>query len=368
MKKLPKTAVGSIVLAILVVGMLLLILVPRIQASSGPETFLAVTPPMHIGTKVGELFQEDINISTPIEVNSIDFTLTYNASLLDVATVSQGSFFPPNFPPTHFTYVKNTTAGSLTVHLSLLDPQTKSGNGTLVTVNFNVTTDPHTIAFTPILLEQIVILNFAHQPIDYNTLVAIYFWQYTTLPPPPPPPQPARAVDLYTQRAGVGPNASGGEFAAGELVILMAKATYNNYPVQNLSVAFQVVNAQGGIIAILANMTDENGIAQTEFRIRFSSSSEGYWMVIATVDIDCHIVWDTTTFFVYAPSVVGGYTVKTRQTDAPWIPYFTCIAFFASVITLTKHKLCRKTERGITTEIRFHSSSQADSGRFPTFH
>jgi len=42
------------------------------------------------------------------------------------------------------------------------------------------------------------------------------------------PSEDGACLDLYTQKGGVGPNVTGGDFTAGEIVHLISKVTYNN--------------------------------------------------------------------------------------------------------------------------------------------
>jgi hypothetical protein len=335
---LPKPKASATALAILVLSLVVMMLSPTIRAAD-PTTQITLTPPMYIATSVGEVFTEIVNFSTTEQIHSVDFTITYNTSYLDIATLTQGSFFPQYFPPTTFTYEKNATAGTLRISISLIDPQTQTGNGTLANVIFTVAEDPKSIAFCPIHLEQITILNYAHQPVNYNTGGAMYFWKYVQ---PPPQPSNPRVADLFTQIGGIGPNVPGGVFAAGQTVILSANATYNNFPVQHVPVAFQVQNSHNETIAILVGMTDDNGIATAQFRIRPDPSVEGVWMSIATVDISCTIVWDIMNFTVYYPHVVGGYAVTTGRTEKPLTPYFATVAILAAISTITKRKLRKK--------------------------
>jgi hypothetical protein len=164
------------------------------------------------------------------------------------------------------------------------------------------------------------------------------FWKYMPLPPPPSTP---RLVDLYTQRGGIGPNAYGGDFAAGTMVFLSALATYNGYPVQNVPVAFQVLDSTNQTIAILVGMTDENGTAKTQFRIRPEQTAQGTWWAFASVDISCTTVWDTLNFTVFVTLPIGGYTTTTKNPD-PTPQYITTIITLAAAMTLTKRKLRRK--------------------------
>jgi hypothetical protein len=149
-------------------------------------------------------------------------------------------------------------------------------------------------------------------------------------------------MDLYTQIGGTGPNVLGGEFQAGDAVTLYANATYNDFPVQHVPVAFQVQNPHMETVAILIATTDEYGIATTEFRIRPDPSSEGVWISIATVDISCTTVWDLMNFTVSFPHVVGGYTITTSKTDKPMTTYFATVAILATISAVTRRRLRKK--------------------------
>lgn len=142
-----------------------------------------------------------------------------------------------------------------------------------------------------------------------------------------------RVVDLYTNRGGVGPNASGNEFAAGEEVILAARATYNDYPVQNVPVAFLVKNGLNETIALLVATTDENGMAYTRFRIPYLLSSEGVWTVMASVDIACTGVSDTVTFRVILHRFVGGYAISLNGRDSERISAMYLVSL--TILTLS---------------------------------
>lgn len=337
MNELPRTRVSAAALAFLVIVLVAVTLSSETRAID-PTTMLQITPPMHFVTGLGT-FTETVTISTTEQVNSVNFTITYNSTLLGVVTVNQGSFFPPQFPPTYFTYTQDSTAGTINIDVELLDPQTQTGNGTLAIVTFVPKINPKSFAFTSISLSQILILDAVHLPLTYDMLNAMCFWKYLPLPPPPATP---RLVDVYTQRGGIGPNTYGGEFAVDTMVILTAQATYNAYPVQHVPVAFQVLDSNNQTIAILVGMTDENGTATTQFRIRAEPNAQGTWWAIASVDISCTIVWDTVNFTVFLTFPVGGYTTTPLKNPNPTPQYITTIITLAIAMTLTKRKLRKK--------------------------
>lgn len=153
-----------------------------------------------------------------------------------------------------------------------------------------------------------------------------------------------KVIDVYTQRGGVGPDVSGGDFAAGEQVILNAVATYNGFPVQHVPVAFQVFNPNGGIAALLSALTDENGTALTDFRIPYLPTSEGVWAVVATADISSQNVSDTVSFRVLPFQIVGGYTFAMKMTNVerPLTLYLTLLVISATLLSTSKRTTFKK--------------------------
>jgi len=335
MKKMTITRISTLAFTLLIIS--LAVGMPSRETKAAiPATLVALGPSVAIVANVGDTFTETVTISTSDQVNSINFTISYNASLLNAVSVNQGSFFPQQFPPTSFTVVKNSTAGTISINAELVDPQTQTGNGSLATVVFMASTDPKSAAPSTIGLDQVLIMNAAHQPITYDTMNAVWFWKQAEPPPPPPPP---RVIDVYTQRGGTGPNAYGGEFAAGSMVVLSAYATYNTFPVQHVLVAFQILDAKNQTVAVLVGTTDENGIATVEFRVRLDQSVEGTWWIVASGDISSTIVWDTVTFTVVFPHPVGGYTITPRKQPDFTAQYLTITATLAAALILTKRRL-----------------------------
>ncbi|MEM3597177.1 MAG: hypothetical protein QXJ53_03515 [Candidatus Bathyarchaeia archaeon] len=119
----------------------------------------------------------------------------------------------------------------------------------------------------------------------------------------------ARQIDLFTQKipySGKGPNVPSDSFQPQELVILYANVTYNDCPVANKLVAFQVNNPANkfwNITIVGVNATDSNGIAQFSFRIPWSMENSediifGEWFSVATVDVGGEVVMDTLIFKV----------------------------------------------------------------------
>lgn len=118
-----------------------------------------------------------------------------------------------------------------------------------------------------------------------------------------------RVIDLHTQKApfdGKGINQSSDAFEPQDSVVLYALVTYNDAPVAQKLVAFQVngpANPLSNIITVGSASTGQDGIAQFSFRIPWPNDDPekkifGQWFAIATVSIADQTVIDTLTFQV----------------------------------------------------------------------
>jgi hypothetical protein len=118
-----------------------------------------------------------------------------------------------------------------------------------------------------------------------------------------------RKIDVFTQKIpfnGKGINQSSDAFEPQELVMLYALVTYNEDPIANKLVAFQVnnpANAFQNITIVGVSSTNQSGIAQFSFRIRWPSENAeqiifGEWSATASVEIVQQVVVDTLTFQV----------------------------------------------------------------------
>lgn len=121
--------------------------------------------------------------------------------------------------------------------------------------------------------------------------------------------QTGPVIDVYTQKLpynGVGVNQSSDAFRPDEKVILYAKVTYNEYPVQNQSVSFIVsgpVNHIKNFSFIFSSVTNASGIAKTNFRIPNPSENLeetvfGEWKVLGITQLADKVTVDVLTFLV----------------------------------------------------------------------
>lgn len=180
-----------------------------------------------------------------------------------------------------------------------------------------------------------------------------------------------RKIDVFTQKEpfnGKGPNEPSDSFQPQEEVILYALVTYNEYPVQNKLVAFQVdgpspPQAIDPIRIILTAATNESGIASVSFRIPTPIEDQeiiviGEWFVIATVDIAGVVVNDTLTFRVdYGVKIIS---IKTLNKDlVPQTKFLRLESVFFD-ITLEN--------TGLTSKIATISIDAYDSSNTPIIH
>lgn len=300
-------------------------------------TCLFINPPMYIAEEVGEVFEFAVNISDVEDLRSFEFTLSYNVSLLDVVGVRQGSFFPAP-PRSYFQFKENESLGSIKVNMSLASLETpRSGGGVLAWIDFEVAQGPELCDINcGINIEHILLLNHASVPIVHDSVGAIYFWKSTQ---PDPPPQ-GRYLDLCTQKGGEGLNQPGGHFDARELVFLTSEVLYNGDPIQNVLVAFQVLNPLNETVLVLVARADQNGLATINFRIPNIPSSEGLWQAISVVSLDEKIVWDTLTFRVRV-FPVGGYSFPLNEyvLETPLTCYLSTVTILIAVFTMSRRRI-----------------------------
>ena len=115
------------------------------------------------------------------------------------------------------------------------------------------------------------------------------------------------AIDVYTQKKphdGRDPNQSSDAFSPQEAVSLFAEVLYNDYPVANVLVAFEIsgpVNPIRNVTLSRTETTNASGIASLSFRLPLPDEDAetitfGLWTVYAVASIAEEKVQDTLTF------------------------------------------------------------------------
>jgi hypothetical protein len=259
-----------------------------------------------------------------------EFLLVYNTTVLDVISVTVGDFFEPFFsvidPPQTFKwYEVKEGDGEIHVAYAMLDiPRMISpyGEGKVATITFNATLQEKfpTFVDSPLDLQIATgngmtsfFINFLGEELEGGAEVDGYYKLAGYVI--------GRVIDVYTQYpdpyGGQGPQAPSDMFWPQKQVELYANVTYNEWPVQQKPVAFEVKNNVGTIMTILTGVTDEFGTAHVSFRMNWPCTDPedlfGVWTITATVDIACIVVNDTLEFhYDYLVHLVKITTDKTE--------------------------------------------------------
>jgi len=285
-------------------------------ASPTTTTHLLVSPLTYVASTLGETFKIDVNVFNVENLHAFELKLSYNTTLLDVAQVVQGAFFPPPPESSIDKLEINETRGSVWFGMSLSDSTpSKSGNGTLASITFNVT-------FAPLLPTKACCVLDLHETILYdNTMTGIahyltdglYFWKSMFNDP-----DGVLILDLTTQKDGTGIGEPSPPFTLGEMVELRVRLTYDDVPEVNNLVGFEVINPNNEIVMIRAVWTDSNGVATIEFGIPsfpVLPKNIGTWKAFASSEVKGKFAWDILYFTVTV--AVGGDIALIEKTSLP---------------------------------------------------
>ena len=147
----------------------------------------------------------------------------------------------------------------------------------------------------------------------------------------------SRVIDLYTQKEpheGRGLNQPSDAFAPQDEVFLYAEAMYNEDPVENRLVAFEIygpVNPVSNVTLSRTGTTNASGIAGVSFRLPWPAEDAetvtfGVWTVYAVVEIAEESVQDTLTFRVgWIVNIVSLATVNVDLQPQTRFSRETCV-------------------------------------------
>ena len=239
----------------------------------------------------------------------LQFRLTYDPEILEVAEVIEGPFLPAfgETVPMSKDYPEGNTAPWTDPHVMFGDmlqpPWTvfAEGEGVVATVRFKILKqymDPDDIVVDLEFIE----IKFRDNegkaiPVDdgavKNGTLTILGWSLA-----------GRVIDLFTQYpapyGGQGPDNPSDMFWPQKEVWLYAEVTYNWWPVQEKDVAFEVRDPSDQLWTTLVGRTNETGVALVKFRIPWPCDDPetlfGVWTVTASVDVACEIIVDTLQF------------------------------------------------------------------------
>jgi len=316
---------------------------PVCGASPPSSARVSPLPPVYIAEYVGEVFEVGLEVSGVENLHSASFIIAYDSVLLSVQQVSQSTFFPSD---AWFHFEINETAGLVELEMSLSGSnETVDGTGVLAELTFKIQQASPEIAGSTVRFLQLQLYDLNHEELNSKSVGAILFWQSVS----PSEPDGERRIDLYTQKGGIGLGEFGGWFGYGDVVTLKAYVTYEDWPQQNVLVAFQVINPLNETVLVLVDETDENGIAGVSFGILEVYESVGLWTAISSVDVACEIVWDTLTFRVSSP--VGGETTAIEQYPGHYI-YFAVVGILALSFAASKRVFRGSSEQSFSVSSR----------------
>ena len=275
-------------------------------------------PGVHSKTFAGKnIYKQPFDFSVDINIYNVDsgwrlagveLLLLYNTTVLDVLEVQNGTFFEPFTSLTWFFHQTFEDEGKIRIVYTILDIPGMTppyGDGKIATIRFNATYQeqfPNSVSSDLNITLDVengmnsYFVNFLADELPYDPEVDGYYELAGYVI--------GRVIDVYTQYpgpfGGQGPMQPSDMFWPQKQVELYANVTYNEWPVQEKDVAFEIRNPQGELVTILTARTDEYGVAHTSFRIPWPcddpESLFGVWTITATVDIACEVVNDTLWF------------------------------------------------------------------------
>ncbi len=243
----------------------------------------------------------------------VEFILEYNDTVLELTGVTEGGFFAAFTPVTYFQWWDlgiDAVTGLRMIRVvnTVLDVPNytpASGEGVIATFDFNAILQEQfpTVVTSPLNLSvdtgngmtsYFVMIN--GEEMSYDPAVnGLYQMNGFIL---------GRVIDLFDQYpapyGGQGPFAPSDMFWPQKEIQLFANVTYNNWPVQNKLVSFEVRDPAGNLVDILTAVSDTVGTATTSYRIPWPCDNPealfGVWTITATVDIACIVVNDSMSF------------------------------------------------------------------------
>ena len=126
-------------------------------------------------------------------------------------------------------------------------------------------------------------------------------------------------IDLFCQYGGRGHDVPCPvAIVVGDRIILFAYVTYDNTPVKDVLVAFQVNNPQGSPLLIAVEPTNASGYATTQFTMSENdySTFPSWWNSTATTSPAQNSVSDSMPFEVIPRLLVGGISIPVTISTA----------------------------------------------------
>ena len=282
---------------------------------------------------LGDIFGVDVmvsNVDPSLQIVGFQFSIMWNTSLIAPAApiFANGTFLEAfQYGPGGVIYATDINTHERSIPLTpiavdynysvvgeLLMPDAltnftyhapfPAGGGRLCTLYFMAileTISPvQIISSIDFIAEDFLVLTDQNLDIGYASATgAVYYAPQKVL---------GLSIDVYTQYpnpfGGQGANMTSDSFGPQQEVCLFALVTYNDYPVQQKLVGFQIVH--DGFIFTREATTDADGIASVCFRLPWPCVDPvgeifGWWYVNATVEVAEQVVVDNLKFWVWWP-------------------------------------------------------------------
>jgi hypothetical protein len=127
----------KIIIVVCLIAILVVVLAYVILSSQTSSTVLSVEPKT-VQETTGQNFTVNVSVSNVVDLYGWEFYLSWNSSLLDWVSVSEGSFLKSG-GNTYFSHYLNTTDEHLVVDCTLYGQVPGvNGSGTLATIQFQV--------------------------------------------------------------------------------------------------------------------------------------------------------------------------------------------------------------------------------------
>jgi hypothetical protein len=281
--------------------------------------YFSVIPPTYTASNVGEVFNISVlvnNLNPGWAAVGFEFKLSYNATILQLLSVTEGPWLPPYgaLPNQGTLFMTLYGAGIVTVGDVVMpmingswNPPFPSapnpGTQAMAILTFNATMQGlfPTVLSSALTLSGMKVGDYLGGSVSTGPGVnGFYSIKPKVL---------GRAIDIFVGQdgfpypfpyGGQGPNAPADMFWPQKQVCVWAYVTYNEWPEQQKDVAIEIFDPHGTRWGIIYARTNATGYAYTCFRLPWPCDDPEYyigvWTVVGTVDVACEIINDTVTF------------------------------------------------------------------------
>ena len=248
-------------------------------------------------------------------------TVTWNATILQLINVQEGSFLKDNTnsDPTIFIgnspSLFNNTGGAIEGGLSDAingDDVSTDSSGVLATLTFNITnygTSPVTIAgaYTIANFTQANINSYPPTAMTCNS-ATVTVTNTSSGGSPSTSPSPSTnstlqnaLIQVFTNKGGIFASGTSATYGPQDLLEIYALLTYQKSAVPDQYVSFSVQNTNGTIVAVTSAITNQTGIAHVEYRLPSPDHNAtqivfGTWTITASFEVLQVTISNKTTF------------------------------------------------------------------------